>query len=90
MRRYVTVLELGKATQGFRQIAPNLLLEVNFYVHQEKLILLTLNFINRSRMSQRREVIIWYTSKSIVFHSRQHTMKLKTKEIVFRRKCSER
>lgn len=58
------------------------LLQVNFYV-QEKLIILILDSFNRSRIFTRREVIILYSSKSVVFHSGQHILKLKTKERLF-------
>lgn len=58
-------------------------LPVNFYIYHEKLIILILDSINRSRIFGKREVIILYSSKSIVFHSGQHTLNLKTKARLF-------
>lgn len=57
--------------------------QVNFYVHHEKLVILILDSIHRSRILRRREGTTLYSSRSIVFHSGQHTLKGKTRDKLF-------
>lgn len=57
--------------------------QVDFYFHHEKFVILILDSIHRSRILRRREVTTLYSSRSVVFHSGQHTLKGKTKGKLF-------